>query len=262
MSQQAIDERNAAFWNTLCGWGNARGAGITGDGKDDLERFDAVYLDFYPYLERYVPADLRGKKVLEVGLGYGTLGQLVVRRGADYRGVDIASEPVAMMRRRLSRLGLPEEHAIQASVLELPFEDATFDYVYSIGCLHHTGDLPKSVREIQRVLVPRGRAVVMLYYRHSLRRMAWRLRAAVRGEPTADEELRGAYDVDEAGAAAPHTDFVSKAYARRLFSGFERVRIDVQNFDGFRWGLKRELFLGNLARVVGLDLYIVADKHS
>ena len=49
------------------------------------------------------------------------------------------------MRRRLSWLGLPEDHAVQASVLELPFEDATFDYVYSIGCLHHTGDLERSV---------------------------------------------------------------------------------------------------------------------
>ena len=39
------------------------------------------------------------------------------------------------------------------------------------------------------------------------------------------------------------------------------VKIDVQNFDGYGFGIKREWFLDNLARVVGLDLYIVADKH-
>ncbi len=46
---------------------------------------------------------------------------------------------------------------MRASVLELPFEDGTFDYVYSIGCLHHTGDLERSVQEVHRVVVPGGR---------------------------------------------------------------------------------------------------------
>ena len=70
------------------------------------------------------------------------------------------------------------------------------------------------------------------------------------------------YDADQEGHAAPHTDFVSKADVRRLFADFERVEIDVQNFDDYPFGLKRERFLGNLARVVGLDLYIVADKRA
>jgi SAM-dependent methyltransferase len=263
MSQPTIDRENAEFWDTLCGWGKAREAGITGTGADDLTRFDRVYFDFYPYLERYVPVDLTGQKVLEVGLGFGTLGQLLAERGADYHGVDIAAGPVETMRRRLEWLGKPAEQARQASVLELPFENGTFDYVYSIGCLHHTGDLPKSVQEVHRVLVPGGRAVVMLYYRHSLRRLAFGVRAALRRSgPSLDDEMRELYDADPAGQAAPYTDFVSKRDVRRLFSDFERVRIEIQNFDGFRWGLRREFFLGNLARLVGLDLYIVADKRA
>ena len=262
MNQQAIDRSNAEFWNTLCGWGKAREAGITGESEDDLGRFDEVYFAFYPYLCRYVPRDLSGKKLLEVGLGYGTLGQLLAERGADYFGVDIAAAPVAVMRQRLRRLSLPEDRVRQGSVLELPFEDETFDYVYSIGCLHHTGDLQRSVREVHRVLVPGGRAVVMLYYRHSLRRLLFGLRAAVRRDgPSLDDEMREVYDADEAGVPAPHTDFVSKREVRELFGDFARVRIDVQNFDGYRWGLRRELFLGNLARMVGLDLYVVADKR-
>jgi SAM-dependent methyltransferase len=161
------------------------------------------------------------------------------------------------MCRRLSWLGLPEDHAVQASVLELPFEDATFDYVYSIGCLHHTGNLERSVQEVHRVLVPGGRAVVMLYNRHSLRRLRYAIGRRRRGT-SLDDELRGVYDSSDAGDA-PHTDFVSRGEVRRLFRGFANVRIDVQNFDGYPL-LKREWFLNNLARVVGLDLYIVADK--
>jgi SAM-dependent methyltransferase len=263
MSQPAVDAQNAAFWDTLCGWNLAQDAGITGRGEDDLHRFDDLYLGFYPYLERYVPEDFGGRKVLEVGLGYGTLGQLIAARNADYYGADIAEGPVANMRRRLSWLGLPEDHAVQASVLELPFGDETFDYVYSIGCLHHTGDLERSVQEVHRVLVPGGRAVVMLYNRHSLRRLRYAGERALRRRRgrSLDDELRGVYDAHDSGEAAPHTDFVSRGEVRRLFRDFARVKIDVQNFDGYAFGIKREWFLDNLARVVGLDLYIVADKR-
>jgi SAM-dependent methyltransferase len=262
MSQQAVDAQNAAFWDTLCGWNLAQRAGITGRAEDDLRRFDELYLGFYPYLSGYVAQDFGGKKVLEVGLGYGTLGELIASRNADYYGADIAEGPVAIMRRRLSWLGLPEDHAVQASVLELPFADATFDYVYSIGCLHHTGDLERSVQEVHRVLVSGGRAVVMLYNRHSLRRFRYSVVRALHGRrgKSLDDELRGIYDAHDSGEAAPHTDFVSRGEVRRLFRDFARVKIDVQNFDGYAFGIKREWFLGNLARVVGLDLYIVADK--
>jgi len=103
---------------------------------------------------------------------------------------------------------------------------------------------------------------VMLYNRHSLRRMAYGARGLLRREQSLDDEMRALYDAHDSGEPAPHTDFVSKSEVRRLFQDFERVRIDVQNFDGYRFGLKREWFLGNLARVVGLDLYIVADKRG
>jgi SAM-dependent methyltransferase len=261
-TQQTIDQSNAEFWDTLCGWNMAVAHGITGRGPDDLRRFDELYLSQYPYLEGYIPALLSSKKVLEVGLGYGTLGQVIAERGADYHGADIAAGPVRLMQARLKALGLPEENAVQASVLDLPFEDRTFDYVYSIGCLHHTGNLPRSVSEVRRVLVPGGRAVVMLYNQHSFRRIAFALRdrLASLSRDAAEEKMRQLYDAHQSGEPAPHTDFVSKAEARRLFRDFARVRIDVQNFDGFRWGIRREWFLANLARVVGLDLYITADK--
>jgi SAM-dependent methyltransferase len=259
MEQQTVDQRNAAFWDTLCGWNMAKEAGITGESADDLRRFDELYLGFYPYLEQYVPETFEGKKVLEVGLGFGTLGQLLASRGGEYHGADIAPGPVAVMKRRLAWLGQPEDHAQQASVLDLPFEEGTFDYVYSIGCLHHTGNLPKSIQQVHRVLGPRGRAVVMLYNRHSLRRKLYGLRSSVRPVQCLDDEIRALYDAHESGEPAPHTDFVSRADVKRLFHEFSRLRIDVQNFDRYPL-LKREWFLSNAARVVGLDLYIVADK--
>lgn len=260
MSQQAIDKSNADFWDTLCGSILAKQAGITGERDDDLARFDELYFSFYPYLEHYLDEPLQGKKVLEVGLGYGTLGQAIASRGADYHGVDIAAGPVSMMRRRLGLLGRSGEQVQQASVLDLPFSGETFDYVYSIGCLHHTGNLARSIDEVHRVLAPGGRAVVMLYYRHSFRYAVLRLHRLRARPADPDEWMRRKYDADPDGEAAPNVDLVSKPEARSFFDAFTKIRIDVQNFDDIRWGIKREWFLGNLAHVIGVDLYIVADK--
>ena len=44
----------------------------------------------------------------------------------------------------------------QGSVLECPFDSAIFDWVVSIGCLHHTGDMERGIKELYRVLKPGG----------------------------------------------------------------------------------------------------------
>ena len=52
---------------------------------------------------------------------------------------------------------------IEGSVLDLPFEKQTFDFVYCKGVLHHTGDLNKGVEELYRVLKNNGMAFLYLY---------------------------------------------------------------------------------------------------
>src|SRR5438105_4596766 len=160
--QVEIDRQNAAFWSELCGSGLARALGITGSEPDALERFDGHYFGFYPYLKSYVERfDLAGRDVLEVGLGYGTLGGYIAAQGAGYHGLDIAPAPVAMMRHRLRMAGLGDPvHIQRGSALEVPWPAGTFDFVYSIGCLHHTCDLERSIAEVHRVLKPGGVAVV------------------------------------------------------------------------------------------------------
>lgn len=269
MSQVELDQRNAAFWDELCGSGLARQLGITDASPHNLQRFDEAYMALYPYLQRYIPNErFNGKKVLEIGLGYGTFGELLASRGADYHGLDIAPGSVAMMEERLRRLGKNlDGRVLQASALELPFEDARFHHVYTIGCLHHTGDLPKAVSEVHRVLKPGGAAVVMLYNRHSFRQLVWvsRLRSRTGDRPALEERVRALYDANEAGEAAPHTDYVTRREARRLFRRFSKVKIDSRNFDSIvlvpgRYVILRERLLGNLDRLAGLDLYITAVK--
>jgi ubiquinone/menaquinone biosynthesis C-methylase UbiE len=209
--------------------------------------------------------------VLEIGLGFGTVGQALSARGALYTGADIAAGPVAMMQDRLRWLGRGDETtAVQVSALDLPWEDESFDVVVSIGCLHHTGDLPRAISEVHRVLVPGGTALVMLYNARSYRQLVQaprrRLQGVLAGQGSG-ERVRAMYDQNTSGEAAPHTDYVSRRDIRRLFARFSSVSIDAQNFAvrarhirGRRVTISRERLLGNVARVLGLDLYIQARK--
>jgi SAM-dependent methyltransferase len=261
--QAQLDRDNAAFWNELCGTRFAREHGVTDSDPGSIARFDRAYFAFYPYLPGYVPGDLTGARTLEIGLGYGSLGQLLTERGADYHGLDISPGPVAMMRERLRRLGADDADArvIRGSALEIPHPEASFDRVFSIGCLHHTGDVRAAIAEVRRVLRPGGEAVVMVYARHAFRRyalIAAALPQLARGGPAAVEaRVRGVYDQTLAGQAAPAIEFLSRRQARRAFGGFSEVRIRRENFDDIRF-LRREWFLGNLARFAGVDLYVTA----
>lgn len=271
-AQAGIDARNRAFWDELCGTGLAVSLGIAEITPASLARFDDAYMSYYPYLGRYLrDLPVEGRNVLEIGLGFGTVGQKLAAAGGHYHGADIAAGPVAMMRDRLRWLGRPrDDTVVQASALELPWDDGAFEVVVSIGCLHHTGDLPRAVGEAHRVLAPGGLAFVMLYNAHSFRQLTAATRARLRAflaRRSSTERVRAMYDVNTEGEAAPHTDYVSRSDVRRLFRAFSSVSIDVQNFDPLtlpfsrgRVSVPRERLLGNAAHVLGLDLYIHARK--
>jgi SAM-dependent methyltransferase len=264
VSEPTVDERNAEFWNELCGTSLARKVGVTGRTPEDLRRFDEAYFDFYPYLRDYLPADLSGRRVLEIGLGYGTLGQEIAGRGARYTGLDVSPGPVEMMRHRLELIGATTSDARLGSALDLPFADGEVDVVVSIGCLHHTGDLPGAVAEVRRVLRAGGHAVVMVYN-------AWSARRVLRAPRTyfasrlrrrdGDAAVRALYDHNTEGTAAPHTDFLSTREVRDLFSDFSRVEVDRRNLS-FRFlpMLRRPALRMRLDGVGGLDLYVRAVK--
>src|SRR5690242_7846649 len=142
-----IEASNIAFWNELCGSHLASVLGIEDDSPLSLKKFDDWFFGFYPYVFDHVPlAELRDQDVLEVGLGYGSLSQKIAESGARYCGLDIAPGPVEMVRHRLRQSGLAGS-AEQGSILAAPFHDESFDRIVTIGCLHHTGDMARSLQE-------------------------------------------------------------------------------------------------------------------
>lgn len=269
-----MDRINAEFWDELCGTTLARALGITSHSSASLHKFDSAYLDFYPYLLEHVrPTRMAKRRVLEIGLGYGTLGQKIAGAGACYLGLDIAPSPVKMMQHRLQMQAIGGS-VIQGSCLALPFASATFDFVVSIGCFHHTGDIRRCVDETYRLLRPGGIAVIMVYNQFSYRQwlrwplktfLAWlRDRGLFKGEIAVSAGQRQAYDADTRGSAAPETVFSSLKQLAEIFKRFSQVRFMKENCDdlipGGHWLSLRKRLLPSLGRSLGLDIYIEAQK--
>jgi SAM-dependent methyltransferase len=269
VTQDEIDARNSRFWNELCGTQLAQSLGITTQDAEAIDRFDRAYLDMYPYLLDCVPtADFSGKKVLEIGLGYGTLSQQIVLHATQYRGLDIAQGPVDMSNVRMERLGLPMERfkAVQGSMLECPFESEEFDVVVSIGCFHHTGNLQRCIDETWRVLKPGGRAFIMVYNKFSYRNwMRWpvtSLRAAFQGATAGRSRAeRASYDANTQGEAAPETVFSSVADLRHMFSQYASFLANKRNCGvPASFATIRRIALPLVGPLVGLDIYVTAMK--
>lgn len=114
----------------------------------------------YPWL--YEAAEFRhhrGQRVLEIGCGSGCDLLQFSKHGAIATGVDITPRHLELARQRVGTLAT----VVEADARNLPFPDASFDYVYSHGVLHHSDEPRKIVNEIFRVLRPGGRFNVHVY---------------------------------------------------------------------------------------------------
>lgn len=153
------------FWNT-----EACGTDLVHADKGTLEFYEK-YRELRYRTEWHIPelvpfSETRGKKVLEIGCGNGADGVMFAQAGAIYTGVDLTEAAVEATRMHFQLLGLKGTfHKEDAE--HLGFSGETFDFVYSHGVLHHTAHPERAFAEVYRVLRPGGKAVLMLYHRHS-----------------------------------------------------------------------------------------------
>jgi SAM-dependent methyltransferase len=274
-SVQSLDDQNAGFWSELCGSKLARYLGISDYSPSSLRRFDDYYFNWYPYLFVHIPfTEMAGLDVLEAGLGYGTVSQRLAEWGARFTGLDISPGPVAIVNGRLRQIGLPGQ-AILGSIVDAPFANESFDRVVTIGCLHHTGDLAKSIEECWRILKPGGKLIMMVYNAYSLRRWMearnataglWvRERLGYRGALALLPGERKSYDTNEAGDEAPHLDVVSITSLRHLcrkFSEFSYLRENIFQEKPFAHRTRNELLKTLWPRIAGTDIYVTATKQN
>ena len=100
-------------------------------------------------------ADLRGKRVLEVGCGHGGGASYLMRtlRPASYTGLDLNRAAIAFCRKRHNLLDVDFVHG---DAEKLPFPDESFDAVINVESSAAYPHFSRFLAEVARVLRPGG----------------------------------------------------------------------------------------------------------
>jgi len=172
----------------------------------------------------------RGKRLLEVGVGAGTDFLQWVRAGTKANGVDLTQEAVDHVKIRLQVYGLSAEEVRVADAEHLPYDDDSFDIVYSWGVIHHSPDMEKAFSELVRCVKPAGTIKLMVYHRHSLLVLyKWVRYALLSGKPFLSfaDVL---YHHQESIGTKAYTVHEIKSLAASCGTDIERIDVSVSPF--------------------------------
>ena len=210
------------FWNEVsCGEAYLGNAGAANEYKTARE---ARYR-LEPYIPAFADFDAgHGEDVLEIGVGMGTDHRSwALAKPQSLCGVDLTPRAIEHTRRQLACDELESDLRV-VDVESLPFDDDSFDRVYSWGVLHHTPNTEQAFREVWRVLRTGGVAKLMIYHSRSVTGcMLWVRYALMTGKP-----WRSFSEIYDQHLESPGTKAYSVEEARGLCRDFSEVDIQIQ----------------------------------
>jgi SAM-dependent methyltransferase len=117
---------------------------------------------FNDYFEGLALDSLAGLTVLDAGCGMGRHARQMAAHAEHVVAVDF-SRAIDQAARNMQDLSNVD--CVQADLFALPFADGSFDYVYSMGVLHHVADTEHALMGLVRKVRPGGRLRVYLYWK-------------------------------------------------------------------------------------------------
>lgn len=156
---QTFYDESSALWERV--WGEHMHHGFYGlTGTQKKERRQAQ-IDLIDALLKW--ADIQqATAILDAGCGIGGSAlYLSDRYQAQVTGVTLSGQQAARANERAAIAGLAERAQFQvADVLNTPFDDATFDFIWSMESGEHYPDKGQFFREAYRLLKPGGRLLM------------------------------------------------------------------------------------------------------
>ena len=104
--------------------------------------------------------DLVGKLVLDSGCGSGRYSEVAANAGAEVVAIDLSFAVDAAWTNLGKRKNV---HILQADIFKLPFRNETFDYIFSLGVLHHTPDCKGAFMHLPPLLKKEGKISIFVY---------------------------------------------------------------------------------------------------
>lgn len=106
----------------------------------------------------------KDSRVLEIGVGTGRIGMSVAEYVKRLFGIDLSTEMMGVLRRKLAGTNLRIELA-RADAGHLPFAENTFDVAYAVHVYHLVHGWQNAMLDARRVLRPEGYLVVSFHKR-------------------------------------------------------------------------------------------------
>ena len=228
MNTETLEERIRRYWNTQpCNIKHGRSpVGTPEFFREVSERRYRVESHIAEFAGFHLWA---GKRVLEIGCGIGSDAEEFAKHGADYVGIDLSDQSVALCRNRFEVLGLEGQFFnVDVTDLDTLKTLGEFDLVYSYGVIHHFPGIDDIIANIQQVVKPGGEFRYMVYAKNS-----WKYAMIQKG-----------LDQFEAQAGCPYAQAFSKDEIHQMMNEsngwhIERLRQDhcfMYNVDEYKQG--------------------------
>ncbi len=107
----------------------------------------------------FIEAGIMSGDALEIGPGPGYIGLEWLRTslGSTLTGCEISREMIKLAEKNAEEYGFSERtNYVEGNCMQLPFQDGSFDAVFSNGSLHEWEEPVRAFNEINRVLKPNG----------------------------------------------------------------------------------------------------------
>jgi len=96
--------------------------------------------------------------LLDIGCGSGIFSDFAKLKGISITGIDACEDLIKLAKKRN-----PDLHFLEGDMEELPFNDGSFDVVCGFNSFQYAENIKNALTEAKRVLIDKGKIVVMIW---------------------------------------------------------------------------------------------------